>query len=217
MRFGPHPGRSPTDYFWTTSWDIPADYPTGAIKYTIEAADPAGRVGTFNPPEVGPSVLTIEERTELPLVLTADMVRGSANPQGAVCVLTSRYQKGEEVVWRVKITDAATGKAIPAEASELLARPTPPTAEELAAMSKDIAVVVHLSDGQNFPMRFGPHGRPPADYFWTFGWDIPATYPTGTLDYYITADWAAEGKTGRWSPPNIAPSKLTVVEATTAP
>jgi hypothetical protein len=50
------------------------------------------------------------------LILAADMVRGSENPMGPVCVLSSRYKQGEQIVWRLRIIDTATGKAVPAPA-----------------------------------------------------------------------------------------------------
>ena len=129
------------------------------------------------------------------LILAADMVRGSENPMGPVCALTSRYKQGEHV----------------APAEELLGQN--PSKEDLASMTKNINVVVHLSDGHIFPMHFGPHpSKKAADYFWTTGWIIPKNFPTGTLDYWITADWSAEGKAGRWEPFNVGYSKLTIEE-----
>jgi hypothetical protein len=143
------------------------------------------------------------------LILAADMVRGSENPMGPVCVLSSRYKQGEHVVWRVRLIDTATGKAVPAPAEELLSQN--PSKEDLASMTKNISVKVHLSDGHVFPMHFGPHPtKKAADYFWTTAWIIPKNYPTGTIDYWITADWPAEGKMGRWQPFNVGYSKLTI-------
>lgn len=150
------------------------------------------------------------------LILTGDMVRGSEAPKGPVCVLNSQYQRGESVVFRASVIDPETGKALPADPGELLARATPPTMEELIAMVDGITVVAHLSDGQSFPMHFGPHpppqAGPPADYFWSVSWVIPEDYPTGTIDSWVTADWPAESKAGRWDPFNVFPAKLTVVE-----
>jgi hypothetical protein len=41
MHFGPHGAKPPyTDYFWTTSWVIPKNYPTGATSYRITAQWP---------------------------------------------------------------------------------------------------------------------------------------------------------------------------------
>jgi hypothetical protein len=37
--YGPHPPRGgpPTDYFWSTHWEIPADFPTGSLGYKVVA------------------------------------------------------------------------------------------------------------------------------------------------------------------------------------
>jgi hypothetical protein len=112
------------------------------------------------------------------------------------------------VVWRVRIFDPETGNQVPGNPSDLLA--APPADEELVAMVEGIEVTVHLSDGQSFPMHFGLHAD--ADYFWTYGWEIPEDYPTGTVDVWVTAEWSSESKTGRWDPFNVAPSLLTIME-----
>jgi hypothetical protein len=61
MRYGPHPRDNPTDFFWTTSFDIPADYPTGTLGYEIAATANDGRTGTFSQFQVAPSLLTITD------------------------------------------------------------------------------------------------------------------------------------------------------------
>lgn len=150
------------------------------------------------------------------LVLAVDMVRGVEAPKGPVCVLNNYFQRGEMVVFRARVIDPETGKAVPADPSELLAQATPPTMEELIAMTEGITVVAHLSDGQSFPMHFGPHpppqAGPPTDYFWSASWVIPEDYPTGTMDSWVSADWPTESKAGRWDPFDVFPSKLTVAE-----
>lgn len=61
MRYGPHPRDNPNDFFWTTSFDIPVDYPTGTLGYEIVATTEDGRSGAFVPFNVTPSLLTITE------------------------------------------------------------------------------------------------------------------------------------------------------------
>jgi hypothetical protein len=61
MRFGPHPRDNPTDVFWTTAFDVPADYPTGTLGYEVVATGNDGRTGTFTPFNVAPSLLTITD------------------------------------------------------------------------------------------------------------------------------------------------------------
>jgi hypothetical protein len=61
MRYGPHPPDTPTDFFWTTSFDIPEDYPTGTLGYEIVASSNEGQSGTFTQFQVAPSLLTITD------------------------------------------------------------------------------------------------------------------------------------------------------------
>lgn len=61
MKYGPHPAQNPTDFFWTTSVEIPADYPTGTLGYKIVATAKDGRTVTYEPFKVAPSLLTISE------------------------------------------------------------------------------------------------------------------------------------------------------------
>jgi hypothetical protein len=61
MRYGPHPRDNPTDSFWTTSFDIPVDYPTGSLDYEIVAAATDERTASFRPFDVAPSLLTVTD------------------------------------------------------------------------------------------------------------------------------------------------------------
>ena len=145
------------------------------------------------------------------LIVTSDMVRGHTTLEwGLLCVPASQYHRGEMITWRVRVIDPETGNNLPANPSELLA--DPPDADALAEMASALTVTLHLSDGQSFPMRFGPHAD--ADYFWTYGWDIPEDYPTGTLDEWVTAEWSTgtESKSGRTQPFQVFYAFLTILE-----
>ena len=61
MRYGPHPADNATDFFWTTSFDVPKDYPTGTLSYEIVATGADDSTGTFKPFDVAPSLLTITD------------------------------------------------------------------------------------------------------------------------------------------------------------
>ena len=58
-RFGPHPRGQDTDTFWSASWTVPADYPTGTFAYKVVATDKGGASQTWAPFNVAPSQLTI--------------------------------------------------------------------------------------------------------------------------------------------------------------
>jgi hypothetical protein len=60
--YGGHPGQPgvpKTDYFWSTAWSIPANYPTGSVPYTVTAKSKDGRTGSFAEFNVAPSLLTV--------------------------------------------------------------------------------------------------------------------------------------------------------------
>lgn len=130
------------------------------------------------------------------LVIAADTVTGPLNiPEdqrgSAVCVLQSRFPRNSEIVWRARVFDSS-GQELDDSALE--------------------SVTVQLADGQTFDMRYGPHPREnPTDHFWTTAFDIPADYPTGTLDYEIVAT-ATDGATGTFKPFQVAPSLLTITD-----
>lgn len=60
MRYGPHPRENSTDFFWTTSFDIPQDYPTGTLSWEVTATS-GERSGVYTPFNVAPSLLTITD------------------------------------------------------------------------------------------------------------------------------------------------------------
>ncbi len=61
-RYGPHPGASPTDYFWAIGWIVPPGYPSGTLDFQIIATANDGRTGSFMPFNVGSSLLTITDQ-----------------------------------------------------------------------------------------------------------------------------------------------------------
>jgi hypothetical protein len=59
-KFGGHPPRgTPTDFFWSLHWVIPADYPTGSLVYKVVATDLDGRTQTWEPFKRAPTQLTV--------------------------------------------------------------------------------------------------------------------------------------------------------------
>jgi hypothetical protein len=61
-KWGQHPPRgTPTDFFWSQRWNIPADYPTGSLVYKVVATDLDGRTHTWEPFKREPTQLTVIE------------------------------------------------------------------------------------------------------------------------------------------------------------
>lgn len=123
------------------------------------------------------------------MVIQADMVMGH------VCNLDNVYARGSEVVWRAKVLGGANDSDLDD--------------------SQVKSLVVKLADGQTFPMKYGSHpSQNPTDNFWTASWTIPDTYPTGVVNYTITAT-DSSGNTATYKPFNSQPSLLTVTAAGT--
>ena len=57
--FGSHPKGKNSDQFWSASWMVPADYPTGTLSYTVVATTRDGSEQTWAPFKVALSQLTI--------------------------------------------------------------------------------------------------------------------------------------------------------------
>jgi hypothetical protein len=130
------------------------------------------------------------------LFIDADTVLGPTNLTEAeqplkTCVQGSRFAHNEEVVWRVKVLDPVTNQAM----------------DDKALTS----VQVKLPD-QTLDLHYGGHPRDtPVDFFWTIGWDVPETYPTGTVAYSIVAA-AADGRTGTWEQFKVSLAQLTITD-----
>lgn len=61
LHYGPHPRDNPVDFFWTVSWGIAEDYPSGTVSYTIEAVATDGRTGTWEQFGVEAAMLTVTD------------------------------------------------------------------------------------------------------------------------------------------------------------
>jgi hypothetical protein len=54
---------NPTYQFWVAKWIVPADAPTGIVRFTVTARDKYGRTGEYKPFDVEASQLTIVDDT----------------------------------------------------------------------------------------------------------------------------------------------------------
>ncbi|HLI20491.1 MAG TPA: hypothetical protein VKV32_05205 [Stellaceae bacterium] len=126
------------------------------------------------------------------MVIQSDMVEGFIQGMKTPpCVMSSQFHHKEEVVFRVRVIDTKTGKPMDNKALK--------------------SVTVELPDGQKFPVHYGKH--PPQDpvaYYWTYGWVIPANYPSGSITYKVTAV-DQHGHTATFTPFEAKESQLTIL------
>lgn len=151
---------------------------------------------TAAPPTQAPATQQPLPKT---LILQVDTVRGPAGLTDAEkaylsCIQENRYPQGTQIVWRAKVFDPATGKAM----------------DDKALTS----VTLTLPDATTKTLKYGPHGPKdaPTDIFWTTSFTLPKDYPTGAFNYKLDAT-APEGRTGSYSQFNMAVSMLQVVPA----
>lgn len=144
--------------------------------------------------EANPSTAPVSAK----LILQADTVWGPKNlPEaeraGKVCVQRNLFAHNEEIVWRVKVVDPATGEPMDDQALS--------------------SVTVKLAD-QALDLRYGPHPKDnPVDFFWTVSWLIPEGHPSGELPYTIETT-AKDGRTGTFEQFGVSLARLTVTEET---
>lgn len=133
--------------------------------------------------------------TELPvnsknnIVVTGDTIN-SHLIEDAICVVNSRFEQGQRLVFRADVTDLEKDVAI-----------------------EDAKIKVILGTGETFDMVRGPHGEE-ATLLYSVGWTIPEDFPTGTLDYKYVAE--VNGEEYIYEPFNVSLSKLTIVDSTAA-
>ena len=107
------------------------------------------------------------------------------------CVLTSRFARNSEMVWRVRVHDPKSGDAL----------------DDKALKSVEVTVA-----GKTIAAKFGPHPKePPNELFWTASWVIPKDQATGTLKYSALAT-GADGRIGKFEPFPTAPSLPAVID-----
>ena len=61
LKYGGHPPKENTDYFWSNGWLIPKDYPTGTLLYSVKATAKDGRTAEYKPFDISSSLLTITD------------------------------------------------------------------------------------------------------------------------------------------------------------
>jgi hypothetical protein len=180
---------------------------TASITFVVGAlASCGGGTGeTATSATTTPSVAATTAATAKPQVATFLLLQGDTvrSPEGLTdeektflsCVQQSRFPQSSRIVWRYKVIDPVTSKAL----------------DDKAIKSFDLI----LPDGTKQAFKYGGHGgtKPDyADYFWTAGFSIPKDYPTGTFNYQVKAV-SQEGAIGSFDQFKVTSALLTVVPA----
>lgn len=137
-------------------------------------------------------------------LVQADVVRGAPGAQGAVCVANSVFYPGEAIVWRVKVSDALTGKQL-----------TPDQVK-----NQGVTVTIKVDNGVTKTLNF--EGHPPGgknpEYFFAGQWETKPTTPAGTLKWTATVK-DKSGSTVVFQPigQNVGLAVLTITPKLPAP
>ncbi len=112
-------------------------------------------------------------------IVMVDLVRGSFEPAGTVCVQTNVFKQGEEVVWRARVIETGAGTEPGGEGKN-----------QAEIAERGLKATAYLENGMNFPLKYGQHPPRPREgeavkWFWTVSWKIPPEYPTGTLKWWV--------------------------------
>jgi hypothetical protein len=156
---------------------------------------------------VAPAPVATTQATAAPqkatfLILQGDTVR---SPEGLTdeektflsCVQQSRFPQSSRIVWRYRVIDPLTSKAL----------------DDKGLASFDLI----LPDGTKSAFKYGGHGgtkEAPADFFWTAGFSVPKDYPTGLFTYQIKAT-NKDGAVGTFDQFKVPSAQLTIVKAGT--
>ncbi len=111
-----------------------------------------------------------ETPTKLDVFLYVDTVNGSrpvgAKPRPISCTQTNSFKRGEQLVFRVWGSEAATGDILSTENVKY--------------------AYVKIPGQPNMKLNWGAHGtQSNRVWFWTAAWIIPADYPLGTTTFRI--------------------------------
>lgn len=97
------------------------------------------------------------------------------------CADSSVFRRGNQIVFRMYITNAKTGKVM---------------------TGKDFSrVVLRIAGQPDQTVTFRPQGGNPdatSPWLWSIAWVVPGDYPLGTFKFDIAAKIKGTGNTGKW-------------------
>jgi len=129
------------------------------------------------------------------MVLTGEGPLATADPTQA-CTERNLYPQGDQVLFRVRVIDPVTQQ--------------PMDDTQLASVTRT------MPDGTTHALQYGGLSRGQSrDHAWKYIWEIPDDYPTGTVNYQITAVDKL-GRTGTYFTWDSPPSELTITPKSNA-
>lgn len=138
----------------------------GAVPNAPPRAPAPAATGPTPPPPVPPPAKIVQLYAHVDTVTAGPGESKYFVDSSLSCVKTSVFSRGMRIVWRMEIVDATTGKVLQG-------------ADVQRALLK-------LPNGEEATFRYGRHGPlSESPWYLTATWDIPMTYPLGTLDYGI--------------------------------
>jgi hypothetical protein len=172
-------------YTWTGSWTVPASYSNGVVNFKVLVKSKAKRTGSFVQMPVITSQLTISATPNIPAgpgpsggaapsgkvatVVYADSVNGTrpagAAPRPIGCTQTNVFKQGEQFVLRTWGFDM--------------------TSREVLSIDNVTEAHFTVPGVPNVPLNWGSHG-PMKIFFWSNFWNIPTSYPLGTITVHIS-------------------------------
>ncbi|HET7677098.1 MAG TPA: hypothetical protein VFK38_04535 [Candidatus Limnocylindrales bacterium] len=168
-----------------------------ALVAACSATPPGGGATPTGVPATSPpAAATDEPPPPAALVIQADTVLGPKNLTEAergkkICIQLNKFAHNEQIVWRVRVVDGATGQPLDDKAISALQVKLPT---------------------ETLSFRYGPHpSKDPLEHFWTVSWVVPEAFPSGTVPYTILAT-GADGRSGKFEQFKIPFAMLTVTD-----
>jgi len=149
----------------------------------------SGGVAAASGTHAGPRTAAAASQSDPPLIVSDSIVISGDTalaPGQSDCGVTNQFYHGQKAVFRIKVIDPQTGQ--PMNDSQL----------------QGVSVHITSGGGQTLPAKFGTHGP---DQFWAVAWTVPASFPSGQVNYTIDVT-GQQAQTVSFAVP---PSQLTVL------
>lgn len=168
----------------------------GTLASCGGSAQPAATAAPTTPAAAAPATQAAAPAAKT-LLIQGDTVRGTTGLTDDEktylgCVQQNRFAPESQIVWRFRVYDPVTAKAM--------------DDKQLKTFS------ITLPDGKALAMKYGEHPKGSGIWFWTTSFIVPKDYPTGALNYKAVAS-DQEGRTGQFNQFEVASAMLQIIPA----